>query len=194
MHNLLTWEDLWFCFHSLCFYICLPEQFRLREGVFIFNIDKVLQALSLSEFLKIVGKLTLLYSNYWALLMCSGIPCYWSSLCPLVLHTLCVCVLTQPGKLTRTVTKVLTQFNKRMVAISHQRSGFSLVSYTKCFSHSLRKIAFFKFLKSPSKPPFLCLVGAIFTGASVVSWQRGWYTHRSLLKFPELNKKYLHWL
>jgi len=124
---------------------------------------KRLQALKLSEFLKIAGKLTLLYSNCWALLMCLGTSCYWSCLCPVGLHI--VYVLTQPGNLTRTVIKVPTQFNRRMVSVAHQRSGFSLFSHTKCSPHSLRKIAFFKFLKSLLKLPFFCLVGSIFTGA-----------------------------
>lgn len=61
------------------------------------------------------------------------------------------------------------QFSKTVFSIFHQRSGFSLFFFhTKYFFHSLRKTAFFKFLKNAFKLLCFYLVAVIFTRASAL--------------------------
>lgn len=161
---------------------------------------KLQQALNLPEFLGIVGKLTLLFSNYWALLMCSGIPCYQSCLCPLGLHGgACECV-NQENSQEMSQEKCVNQENaqeqlsKTMVSTFHQRGGFSLFVYLFVFSYKII-LSFFEedcILQIPQESLQITLLLSGSSSFSFVGWWRGWYTQRTILKFPELNRKFLH--
>lgn len=146
MHNLLTWEGLWLCFHSLCFYICLREQLRLREGGFIFNINRAVTGLEpvgvfeelaswpLQSLLGIIHMLR--YSMLLILPLSSWVPYH------VYAH------VSTTRKTHKNCPKVHTQFNRRVFFIPHQRGGFPLVPHTICFSYSLRKTELFKSVKS----------------------------------------------
>lgn len=108
--------------------------------------------------------------------MCSGIPFYWSCLCPLGLHAgACVSVLTNKTHKNCHKKSVLTRKTHKN-SLARQCFLFFIRGvaflffffHTKYFFHSLRKTAFFKFLKNAFKLLCFYLVAVIFTRASAL--------------------------